>query len=386
MIVAVICPYILSPLSAVGLYLKEETRATGTINLSIGLAKLKGIEVHQLSLSSAIDKNITIVDQGVNVHYIKIPKYLSSLSLYQIPRILVKRKIKEIGPDIVHGHHAELGSTYFSMTCGFPSVAGIHNFIPDIIKWQNIPWNSSFHILRYFEKRTLKKAKVFTVDSSYMQKLILPYTRNPIHVIPNCIGESFFEHQTSIESIANPTLLFIGSHRPEKGLITLLNALTLIRKEIPGCKIKIIGEVSPGIKTELYSRIKQNDLINNVIFLGWMDWESIINELTTAMALIVPSLHEPFGCVVAEGMAVGTPVVGARIGGIIDSIEDEKTGMLFEPGNSVDLAEKVIRLIQQPDLRISISKTGREYAKSHFHPHIVALQHKELYEDILKEY
>jgi glycosyltransferase involved in cell wall biosynthesis len=88
-----------------------------------------------------------------------------------------------------------------------------------------------------------------------------------------------------------------------------------------------------------------------------------------ARLVVVPSLwYETFGLVAAEAMSYGIPVVGSRLGAICDLIDDGVDGLLFEPGNAVDLAEKVMRLWNDAELARSIGVAARRKAASTWNP------------------
>ncbi len=75
--------------------------------------------------------------------------------------------------------------------------------------------------------------------------------------------------------------------------------------------------------------------------------------------VVVPSVQpEPFGCVVIEAMAAGTPVIGSRCGGIAEQIVDGVSGILFCPGSAEDLAEALNRMLTDPDFREQCCRRG----------------------------
>jgi glycosyltransferase involved in cell wall biosynthesis len=80
--------------------------------------------------------------------------------------------------------------------------------------------------------------------------------------------------------------------------------------------------------------------------------------------IVVPSLYEPMGYVVLEAMACGRPVVAARTGGIIETVEDNINGILFDPANADDLAKKLIALIADPDTRQRLGQQARRHVEA----------------------
>jgi glycosyltransferase involved in cell wall biosynthesis len=77
---------------------------------------------------------------------------------------------------------------------------------------------------------------------------------------------------------------------------------------------------------------------------------------------VVPSLYEPFGIVAVEGLAMEKAVIGSRTGGIKEIIEDGKSGLLFEPGNHMELADKIKYLLKNNSERRRLEKNARKRA------------------------
>jgi len=99
---------------------------------------------------------------------------------------------------------------------------------------------------------------------------------------------------------------------------------------------------------------------------------------------VFPSRYEPFGIVLLEAMASGKPVVASKVGGIPFVVEDGKTGLLFERGNVEVLAEKIIMLLRDEELRKRMGEAGRERAKE-FTWDKIAKQTVDLYKEILSK-
>ncbi len=136
------------------------------------------------------------------------------------------------------------------------------------------------------------------------------------------------------------TVGFLGRLTREKGVEVLLNTL------ISTGSVAVIAGTGPE-ENSLKKLAKENGIGNRVKFLGEVaDKQKFFSQID---CLIVPSVEaESFGLVIIEAMAAGIPVVASRIGGILEIIEDKKTGLLFEPGNKTELAEKIQFLLKNP--------------------------------------
>jgi len=150
----------------------------------------------------------------------------------------------------------------------------------------------------------------------------------------------------------------IKFHR--KGQEVLVNAAGLLKPQFPDVQYVLVGSTSPGNEdheVRLRKLIADLGLQNDVTFAGETDDpNSIFAALDVA---VVPSIQpEPFGCVVIESMAAGTPVIGSRCGGIAEQIVDGTSGFLFTPGDAEGLAESLAMLFRDKALREKFSEAG----------------------------
>ena len=131
--------------------------------------------------------------------------------------------------------------------------------------------------------------------------------------------------------------LFFGRLSYEKGVMTLLKAFN----DLPRCRLKVVG-MGPK-EDELKTFAKENKM-NNVEFLGYKTGKELTGLVSNAYFVVVPSeWYENNPMTIIEAYSVGTPVIGARIGGIPEIVVDGQTGFQFESGNVVDLKNTVLR-------------------------------------------
>ena len=137
-----------------------------------------------------------------------------------------------------------------------------------------------------------------------------------------------------------------------KGQEVLVQAMAQLVRTRPDVRCVIVGSVYPGNEThleELQRMVNDLKLSRHVIFTGEIaDPRSVYPALN---ALVLPSVQpEPLGGVVMEAMAMGVPVVATNIGGPLEMIVDGETGFLVPPGDSAALADRLLRLIDDPTL------------------------------------
>ena len=149
---------------------------------------------------------------------------------------------------------------------------------------------------------------------------------------------------------------------PEKGADVALEALA---KMPPSVCLWVVG--GGPEQQRLTARCKQLGLTERVRMLG--PKSQVQPYLQAADVLVCPSRWaEAAGLVNLEGQACGLPVIASRIGGIPEHVVDERTGLLFEPGDSADLARKLARFIDEPGLRERLSAAARPWIVESFSP------------------
>ena len=159
------------------------------------------------------------------------------------------------------------------------------------------------------------------------------------------------------------------------------------QKGVDHIKLGIGGR---GPRREYYElMIKKYSLAAHVRFLGFIENEDMPAYYTLADIFVLPSIidsggdTEGLGVVLLEAGACQTPVIGSRVGGIPDIIKDGVNGLLVEPQNPVDLAEKILRLARGRELREQMGKNGRLIIKENFNWDKIAKRLIDVYDQTL---
>jgi glycosyltransferase involved in cell wall biosynthesis len=167
---------------------------------------------------------------------------------------------------------------------------------------------------------------------------------------------------------------FLGRLDPTKGLEVLLEAVGRLPRG--SWRLKVGGRGTAGYENYLRAKYKMPE----VDFAGHVNPDSFLPEIDV---LVVPSVwQEPAGRVVNEAYAHGIAVVGARIGGIPELIEEGGTGLLFAPGDSGDLARWMDTLIERPTMVAEMRRNCLKKAER-LSPEAMAEQHQKIYAEIM---
>lgn len=139
-----------------------------------------------------------------------------------------------------------------------------------------------------------------------------------------------------------PVVGFVGRIEPRKGPLDLVRAAPAIRAGAAGARIVLVGD-DPYDSAPAYAReVRAADGVEHVPWVA--DGAAVMRHLDV---LVAPSRQEPFGTVLAEAMAAGTPVVATRVGGLAEVVVDGVTGRLVAPGRPDELAAAVLEVLDQ---------------------------------------
>lgn len=144
-----------------------------------------------------------------------------------------------------------------------------------------------------------------------------------------------------------PRILFLGHLARRKGLDTVVAALPAIWSRHPTVEVIVAGKTTPDAH-ELRRAAAQVSQGHNLRWLPDISEDEKAALLASAALVLYPSRAESFGMVFLEAWSFGVPVIGCRAGAIPDVVEDGITGLLTSPGDSMELANCVSRLIENP--------------------------------------
>ena len=226
----------------------------------------------------------------------------------------------------------------------------------------------------YYKKHPLSEVmgwgRYVIVASHIMAKHMMhdfgvPYER--IRLIPRGVDLDRFHFKApSAEKKSSFTIGMVSRITPLKGHADFIKAASLVSRQIPGLKVKIVGE-APKVRyrEDIELLVRRLGLVQTVEFAGAReDVPSVMKDLDMLVSATVTP--EAFGRVIIEAQAVGVPVVATRVGGVVDIIDDGKSGLLCDPSDYKDMADKIIRLYKDRDLRLSIITEARKKVESDF--------------------
>jgi glycosyltransferase involved in cell wall biosynthesis len=186
-------------------------------------------------------------------------------------------------------------------------------------------------------------------------------------------------------------LLFVSKVSPEKGLHVLLEAFKEVVEKNPRVRLEVVGSLntwplgfliwlsedskvqklasfhrkgSSSYLDYLTRRCVSLNISNNVTFHGRIPHEEVVKFYQAADVFVLPSFTEAFNMDIIEAMACQVPIVATKVGGNPEAVEDGKTGLLVESGNSRALTNAILELLSNEALRRKMGKIGRKQVES----------------------
>lgn len=355
--------------------------------LSRNLVK-RGHDVTVYTSNVPKGKKYEIID-GIKIH--RFRSLISPLNNQIAPEMLLS-VLKNNQFDVIHAHG------YLQLTTNIAAISALKNKIPLVITSHGtVEYNGWKRLVNYAYNKTIGKWTMCCADTvialSPSQSLILNEIGvERIDIVPNGTNFNKIEVPTGIEEFKfryelndKMIILYVGSLIPRKGVEYLIDAMKKVER---GSILLIIGDSLKG--TEAYKEKLLNlitsEKIDNVIYVGRVDEDTLKIAYYIADIFVLPSLSEGLPTVLLEAMAYRKAVVASDISGNNDLIVNNENGLLFEKTNSDQLADSINNLIQSADKRIifglrSHDKVVKDYSWNTITSEIISVYQKVMKND-----
>uniref|UniRef100_A0A7C4YAM6 Glycosyltransferase family 4 protein n=1 Tax=candidate division WOR-3 bacterium TaxID=2052148 RepID=A0A7C4YAM6_UNCW3 len=307
-------------------------------------------------------------------------------------RLLLDR-IRSLKLDVIHTQTPfTLGfeGLIYGKYLGIPVVHTYHTLFVSYVHYLwFIPEFVSTSLAKTLSRIYCNQCDFIIVPSLEMKKELLSYgVSKPIDVIPTGIKDGFFNKGDGISFRKNfgipedkRILLYIGRIGKEKNIPFLINVFEKLSKKYSDI-ILIIGGKGPE-EGNIRRLVETKRLKEKVFFVGYLNFEKLINCYASSYIFVFSSITETQGLVLLEAMAQGKPVVAIGRRGVVDVLRDGKGGFLVEPDEN-EFLEKLELLLEDEKAYNEKSEEARERAKE-FSAEKMAKKEIEIYNSLIRK-
>jgi glycogen synthase len=298
----------------------------------------------------------------------------------------------QVDADVVHAHtwYADMGALWISQLYRIPLVVTLHSMEP-LRPWKADQLGSGYLVSSWIEKTAVEAAhRVIAVSHKMREDILAHFGADPdrVVVIHNGIDPGQFkrtERRDALDrlGVRPPYVLFVGRITDQKGIFHLLEAS---RKLPAGVQVILCASApdTPEIEERLRQAVAE---LPNVRSINEMVPVDVVTQLYSHAAVFAcPSVYEPFGLINLEAMACETAVVASAVGGILEVVEDGRTGLLVPPGRPDALADALNRVLADPGLARAMGQAGRRRVEAAFAWASIAERTEQVYGDAIAEF
>ena len=277
-------------------------------------------------------------------------------------------------PDIVHANSIRAGIVMAAATIGVrvPVIWHAHDVLP------RHPLSTLVRLVAAMSSRNRIVAVSNAVAKRFRGLVLQPFAKRvPIWVIHNAVDLEKFhpDYESKSETRAalglrddQPVVGVVGQLTRRKGQLELIEAVAEVAREIPEARLLVIGEPLFNRDEEYAEHLRQvamsPGISDRVRFLGA---RSDVPQLMQAMdVLVLNSYEEAFALTVLEGLASGIAVLATKVGGTPEMITHDQNGWLVPPRDDASLAQALIDLLKDSDLRARLGQNARATAVARF--------------------
>ena len=378
----------------------------GTAKYTYELAKgfvSEGYDVHVISQGNV---ETDWLQEGINVHTILKKEYIDipELDLYPVTNgnlqysYGVYKKVIQLhekyGIDIVESVLWDYeGAVSACMLKGkIPVVVRLQTPLLKVIETQHWEMNDDYRLFADFEKQMIEDCAEVIAISDHIKDTItelynISFNSHNVSKVYLGVDENKCSPSRQDDKVR---ILYVGRLERRKGIHTIFEILPDIMEKYQNIEMRFLGNLDivddilqMTFKQYFDENYKQNDWASRIIFLGQVDNSVKNQEFKDCDIFVAPSLYESFGIISIEAMSAGKPVIGCKVGGMQEVIENNVTGYTIEAENSKEFEEKLSLLIENPELRKNMGEAGFNRFQKMFSNRAMVLNTLEVYKKLI---
>jgi glycosyltransferase involved in cell wall biosynthesis len=209
--------------------------------------------------------------------------------------------------------------------------------------------------------------------------------KGSVYVVNNGIEAEIHEYEKELNE--PPVILYLSNLMETKGVLTLLEAANVLKERQIDFRLNLVGAPMNDIMKKINSLISKYKLGNNLISIGPKYKDEKKEAFQRADVFVLPTYYdkECFPLVLLEAMSFNLPVISTDEGAITDIIDDGETGFIVNKKDSVGLAEKLVLLLKDEELRIKMGRNGFRKFKNKYTDQITEKKILEVFNDVINK-
>jgi phosphatidylinositol alpha-mannosyltransferase len=241
-------------------------------------------------------------------------------------------------------------------------------------------------IFRRLFKKYIDKVDSFVAISPAAKNTIYPYIPTDYKIIPCGVDTEKFNTSVTPKKLTSksPKILYFGRLDRRKGIVDMLKAMPLIRKELSDATLVVAG--NGPLQKKSKELAKSLGISDCVFFEGFIPLEQVPNYYAACDVFCSPALGgEAFGIVLIEAMATGKPVAASKITGYDYVIKENYNGLLFESNNPSSLAKTILHILENKELKDNLVANGLEMVKKNYSWEVITSNIEKLFYEIISK-
>lgn len=344
-----------------------------------GLAQIPDCEIHIVCCVHRPMQAPEKLADNIWYHAVVVPRWGWRLA-YLGCIWKLRRKLKALQPDLVHGQGSERYCAISAVFSGFRNLITLHGNMRAVSRALGIGIFTTQWLAARFETVALFLTNGVICLTTYTRQQVGNLSRRT-WIVPNAVDSSFFTVPRRPEPI--PLLLCVADAAVYKNQIRLIEALDQLAEQ-KGDPFQLLLAGQADEERE-YGRnfLRLCSERSWCQHLGPQNKSALQRLLGRAAILVLPSTEDNCPMVILEAMAAGVPVAASRIGGIPDLIEEGVSGVLFDPTSPENIRDSINSLLSNPPAAQKMAEVARKRAAQRFAPIEVARRHLEIYREVL---
>lgn len=227
------------------------------------------------------------------------------------------------------------------------------------------------------EREMLGAHQHISTHSDWVRAWISQYTQSrcQIHHTQRIVRKEFLETETwhKPDNRKDAPVIFTMSSGPDayKGIHDAIRAVGMLKKDFPNVQLRIAGNFGidkpfyrkPGYTKYLQTLIRKENVEENIVFLGSLNANKIIEQIHQSNAMLQTSYVESYSLAVSEAMMAGVPLVVSYAGAMPELAQDKAAALFYTPSDFFTCAYRLKQIIESDELAITLSKTARSIAE-----------------------